>query len=141
MIELQQQETLVCQATPCGGDKAAVMRETVTGGEDGVERLAGELSVIGRGCSRQVGQVGDDDIEPAGDGREKVASPNMNAFAEAVPMYVGAGERDRALADVGRPNLGAGAGDCDGDRDRSAAGTHVDDARRSPADAPTNGGD
>ena len=69
-MELEQQETIDGEPSGGGADEAAVVGEAVAGCEDGVERLVREVGMIRRRRCRDVGQVGDDDVEASGNGRQ-----------------------------------------------------------------------
>jgi hypothetical protein len=137
-VELKKQEAIRGEASGSGVDQTQVVRAPVAGGEDGAERFACELRMIRRRRRRNVGEVGNDGVEPSRHRIQQVALAHADAAGESMAAHVGASEHDRASADIGRPHFGRRAFHRYRDGDRSAAAADIDDAAGAIADLPVS---
>jgi hypothetical protein len=128
-VELKEQGATVGKPRRGRIDEPAVRPETVPLGEDGGGGLRYQVGMLGRRRDGDVGQIRDDQVKRPRHRGQEVAGPDVDPGVESMATHVGACEGNRVVADVGCPDLGVGASGRDSDRDRSASGSDVGNAR------------
>jgi hypothetical protein len=131
---LDHERAVGCQTRPARSDESAVGVEAVAGGEDCFGRFASEFWVAAGFGVREVGQVGDDQVERARGGVEEVAVKDDDALGEPETCDVGAREQHRGGAGVGGEDFGARERGRERDGDRGRTGADVRDPCRAVAD-------
>ncbi len=128
-MELEQDGAARGEVVAGGGEQAAVVAEPALVRDDGVARL---VRIALGGLRRQVGEIGDDEVEAGRDAFEQVSLEQVHPRGEPVRLEVRAGERDGRLVRVGGPHLGLRQRERERDRDRAGPGADVGDPRGRP---------
>jgi hypothetical protein len=129
-MQLDHDRCVTPQALLAGLQQAAVRLQAVARGEDCRSRLVSQVGIVIGVGGRQVGQVGDDEVNPIRHRLEQIAVADMDSSPESMSADVGTCKCHSATARIRSPDLCPGF--CSGERNRNRPGAcaDIDNARR-----------